>query len=396
MDDLVRPVRAVERAVSGPLAGVKVVELAGVGPGPFCAMLLADLGADVVCVDRLSGGGPVGGDPRYDLLNRGKRSIEVDLKHELGPELVQRLVTRADVLIEGYRPGVAERLRVGPEECWARNPRLVYGRMTGWGQEGPLARTAGHDVDYLAVSGVLGAIGRAGGPPQIPLNLLGEFGGGALYLAVGLLAALRDAERTGRGQIVDAAIVDGAAHLATAVFGALAAGDWHDERGANLLDTGAPFYDVYETRDGRYLAVGPLEPKFYAQLVELLGGGFPPQFDFASWPELRRRLATTFATRTRDDWMTVFDGTDACVAPVLSWREAPQHPHLKARGTFELHHGIVQPAPAPRFSATPAELTTPPALPGEHTRDVLHDWGVGNPDHIVATGVARQRESVEA
>jgi alpha-methylacyl-CoA racemase len=388
--------------MSGPLAGLRVIELSGIGPAPFCAMLLADLGADVVLVDRMGGRGSLAGKPGFNLLNRGKRSIEVDLKHELGADLVLRLVERADVLLEGYRPGVAERLGVGPDVCLARNQRLVYGRMTGWGQHGPLARTAGHDIDYLAISGALHAIGRAGGPPQVPLNLVGDFGGGSLYLAVGVLAALREVERSGRGQVVDAAIVDGAAHLSTLIHGLLAAGGWRDERGVNLLDTGAPFYDVYETSDGKHVAVGPLEPQFFAAFIARLGlpgrpgtvGGLPEQYDVPHWPLLRQRFAEAFAGRTRAEWIALFDGSDACVAPVLSLQEAPEHPHLLARGTFVEHDGVVQPAPAPRFSATPAKLRSAPALPGAHSREVLIDWGLEAPDDILATGVARQSEIV--
>jgi alpha-methylacyl-CoA racemase len=383
--------------MTGPLAGLRVIELAGIGPGPFCAMHLADLGADVVRVDRPGPPGPLAGDPRFDLPNRGKRSIAVDLKHERGPGLILDLVERADVLLEGYRPGVAERLGVGPEACLERNPKLVYGRMTGWGQEGPLAHTAGHDIGYIAITGVLHAFGRAEGPPQVPLNLVGDFGGGALYLAVGILAALREADRTGQGQVVDAAIVDGTAHLATAVHGFLAAGTWTDRRGSNLLDTGAPFYDVYETADGRHMAVGPLEPQFCSELLRLTGldgPDDPAQYDFARWPELRARLTSTFATRTQAEWTHTFDGSDACVAPVLSLHEAPDHPHLAARGTFVEHHGVVQPAPAPRFSGTPAELTTPPALPGQHTGEVLTEWGLDDAEGFLATGAARQLASI--
>jgi alpha-methylacyl-CoA racemase len=382
--------------MSGPLTGLRVVELAGIGPAPFCAMLLADLGADVVRVDR-KGGSPLSGEARFDLLNRGKRSIEIDLKHELGPDLVLQLVERADVLLEGYRPGVVERLGVGPEVCLIRNPRLVYGRMTGWGQTGPLAQTAGHDIDYLGVSGVLHSIGRAGGPPQVPANLVGDFGGGALYLAVGVLAALREVERSGRGQVVDAAIVDGAAHLSTMLHGLLAAGSWHDRRGVNLLDTGAPFYDVYRTADDQYLAVGPLEARFFATFVQLLDpylaadeGPLPSRGDVANWPLLRRRFADAFAKQSRAEWLKIFEGSDACVAPVLSLQEAPEHPHLAERKTFVEHHGVVQPAPAPRFSGTPAELGLPPAVPGGHSREILAAWGIDHPDEILATGVARQ------
>ncbi|NUO60305.1 MAG: CoA transferase [Hamadaea sp.] len=358
----------------GPLAGVRVVELAGLGPGPFCAMLLADLGADVVRIDRGTPSSPV--DPEYDLLNRGKRSIALDLKEPRDLDVALRLIAKADLLIEGYRPGVAERLGLGPEVCLARQPKLVYGRMTGWGQEGPRAQTAGHDVTYLALAGVLHGIGRAGGPPQIPLNLLGDFGGGALYLATGLLAALWEAGRSGRGQVVDAAIVDGAAHLNTLTWGLLAGGAWRDERGVNLLDSGAPFYDVYETADGGHLAVGPLEPRFFAEFAARLGQPelTELQYDAARWPDLRERLRTAFAARTRAEWTEIFADGDSCVAPVLSMREAAQDAHLAARRTYVDFAGTTQPAPAPRFSRTPAELTRPPAKPGEHTAEVLRDW----------------------
>jgi alpha-methylacyl-CoA racemase len=375
----------------GPLHGLKVVELAGIGPGPFAAMLLADLGADVVRVDRVGPGSPLTVDPRFDLLNRGKRSIAADLKQERGRELVLALTERADALIEGYRPGVAERLGIGPEAALARNPKLVYGRMTGWGQDGPLAGSAGHDITYLAVSGALHAIGRAGGPPQVPANLLGDFGGGSLYLVVGLLAALREAARTGRGQVVDAAITDGAAHLTTLLYGLSAAGQWRDERGVNLLDTGAPFYDVYPAADGRYLAVGALEPQFYAEFIRLLApaADLPAQYDRARWPQLRAGIAAAFATRTQQEWAAVFEGTEACVAPVLSLAEAADHPHLAGRGTFTQRDGVVQPAAAPRFSATPAGPVGPPALPGAHTREVLADWELGDAGEWLADGAVR-------
>jgi alpha-methylacyl-CoA racemase len=384
----IREVDTMTQSPAGPLAGVRVVELAGIGPAPFAAMLLADLGADVVRVDRPDGSSPLPVDASRDLLNRGKRSVTVDLKHPRGADAVRRLAERAHVLIEGYRPGVAERLGVGPEHCWAVNPRLVYGRMTGWGQEGPLADRAGHDVGYIAVTGALHAMGRAGGPPQVPLNLVGDFGGGALYLVVGVLAALRVAEATGRGQIVDASIVDGAAHLATMVHGLMAAGFWRDERGVNLLDTGAPFYDVYAAADGGYLAVGALEPQFFAELVSVLGiaDTAPGQYDVAQWPRLRELIAAAFATRTRDEWAATFEGTDACVAPVMSLREAPTHPHLAARQTFVSHHGAVQPAPAPRFSAHPNSLGAPPPRPGEHTVAVLTEWAVPDIDDLRASG----------
>ncbi|GAA4542449.1 CaiB/BaiF CoA transferase family protein [Streptomyces collinus] len=361
----------------GPLSGVRVVELAGIGPGPFAAMLLADLGADVVRVDRPGGPG-LAIDPAHDVTNRNKRSVVVDLKAPDGPEQVLGLAARADILVEGYRPGVAERLGVGPGPCHARNPRLVYGRMTGWGQEGPLAQRAGHDIAYIAPTGTLGMIGRPDEPPAVPANLLGDYAGGSLYLVVGVLAALHHARASGTGQVVDAAIVDGTAHLSTMIHGMLAAGGWQDRRGANLLDGGCPYYGTYETADGRYMAVGALEPQFYAEFLTLLGVGdrAAARKDVTRWGELREEVAARFKSRTRDEWTAVFDGTDACVAPVLSLREAPHHPHLAARGTFTDHGGITQPAPAPRFSATPTSVRTGPARPGADTADVARDWDV--------------------
>ncbi|MCX5401059.1 CaiB/BaiF CoA-transferase family protein [Streptomyces sp. NBC_00102] len=363
---------------NGPLAGVRVVELAGIGPGPFAAMTLADLGADVVRVDR-PGGAVLGIDPARDLTNRNKRSVLLDLKTEAGVSAVLALAERADILIEGYRPGVAERLGVGPDACLGRNPRLVYGRMTGWGQDGPLAPRAGHDVSYLAPTGVLSMIGRPGEPPAVPANLLGDFAGGSLYLVVGVLAALQHARTSdGSGQVVDAAIVDGAAHLATMIHGMLAADAWQDRRGSNLLDGGCPFYGTYATSDGEAMAVGPLEQRFYDEFVTLLGIAetVPDRADLSRWEELRTAVADRFRTRTRAEWTEVFEGTDACVAPVLSLREAPSHPHLAARATFVEHAGITQPAPAPRFSATPTAVRTAPALPGTGTESVAADWGV--------------------
>ncbi|MFJ8463690.1 CaiB/BaiF CoA transferase family protein [Streptomyces swartbergensis] len=361
----------------GPLTGVRVVELAGIGPGPFAAMLLADLGADVVRVDRPGGPG-LAIDPAYDVTNRNKRSVVVDLKSPDGPDQVLGLAARADILVEGYRPGVAERLGVGPEPCHARNPALVYGRMTGWGQDGPLADRAGHDIAYIAPTGTLGMIGRPDEPPPVPANLLGDYAGGSLYLVVGVLAALHHARATGTGQVVDAAIVDGVSHLATMIHGMLAAGGWQDRRGANLLDGGCPYYGTYETADGRYMAVGALEPQFYEEFLARLGieDQAAARKDITRWGELRGQVAARFKTRTRDEWTAVFDGTDACVAPVLSLREAPHHPHLAARGTFTGHGGIIQPAPAPRFSATPTSVRTGPARPGADTADVARDWDV--------------------
>ncbi|MER8230759.1 CaiB/BaiF CoA-transferase family protein [Streptomyces sp. NPDC101490] len=366
-------------AGNGPLTGVRVVELAGIGPGPFAAMLLADLGADVVRVDRPGGPG-LGIDPARDLTNRNKRSVLVDLKDDGGPATVLDLVARADVLVEGYRPGVAERLGVGPDVCLARNPRLVYGRMTGWGQDGPLATTAGHDIGYIAVTGALGMIGPdPEGPPTVPANLVGDYAGGSLYLVIGILAALRHAREHGAGQVVDAAIVDGTAHLTTMIHGMLAAGGWQDRRGVNLLDGGCPFYGVYPTSDGGHMAVGALEERFYEEFTRLLGldgESAAARRDPARWPALREAVAARFRSRTREEWTAVFDGGDACVAPVLSLREAPAHPHLAARGTFTERDGIPQPAPAPRFSVTPGTLRTGPALPGADTAEVARDWAV--------------------
>ena len=359
----------------GPLAGIRVVELAGIGPGPFAAMLLADLGAEVLRVDR-----PAASRPAWPtVLARGRRSVAVDLKHPDGPGVVLGLVDAADALVEGFRPGVAERLGIGPDPCLARNPRLVYGRVTGWGQDGPWRLAAGHDVDYVALAGALHPIGQAGGPPVPPLNLVGDFGGGGMLLALGVVAALLEASRSGRGQVVDAAMVDGAALLTTQFHELLAAGLWREERGANLLDGGAPFYGVYETADGRHLAVGALEPQFWAELLERLGldaAELPAQLDRNGWPELRERLAALFRTRPRDEWCELLAGTDACVAPVLGLGEAPAHRHNRARGTFVDVGGVVQPAPAPRFSRTPPDLPQPPARAGEHTDQALADWGV--------------------
>lgn len=378
----------------GPLSGTTVIELAGIGPGPYAAMVLADLGAEVVRVDRTSSV-PAGGvgSAAADFTGRGKRSIAVDLKSERGTEVVLRLIERADALIEGFRPGVTERLGLGPDACLARNPRLVYGRMTGWGQEGPLSRSAGHDIGYVAVSGALHAIGRAGGPPQVPLNLLGDFAGGSMYLVVGMLAALLEARASGRGQVVDAAIVDGVSHLTTFVHGFLAAGMWCDERGVNMLDTGAPWYDVYETADGLHMAVGAIEPQFYAEFVRLLGlagEALPGQHDREGWPALRARFARAFKTRTRDAWAEIFLPGDACVAPVLSLQEATRHPYNTEREVFVERDGHRQPAPAPRFSRTAARIAGSPALPGADTRAILADLGFPDIDALIGEGAVAQ------
>jgi alpha-methylacyl-CoA racemase len=361
----------------GPLDGVRVVEVASLAPAPFGCMVLADLGADVLRVDRPDRSGRQALPPT-DPLARGRRSIRLDLKNPAGVEVLLRLADGADVLVEAFRPGVAERLGFGPEVCAARNPRLVYARMTGWGQEGPLASTAGHDIDYIAVSGTLAPIGRAGERPVPPLNLVGDFGGGGMLLAVGVLAALLERERSGLGQVVDAAMVDGSALLASFLYGLRAAGAWQDERGTNVLDTGAPFYDTYTTADGRHMAVGALEPKFYAELLDrlgLAGAGLPAQYDRSGWPALRAALAGAFASRTQAEWVAAFADSDACVAPVVTPGDAPAHPHNAARGTFIEVGGVVQPAPAPRFSRSECKAPQPPPRPGAHTGEVLAALG---------------------
>ncbi|MBQ1048390.1 CoA transferase [Micromonospora sp. C51] len=366
---------------TGPLAGVRVVELAGIGPGPFAAMMLADLGADVIRIDRVTEVDSTAfGTPHPDLLNRGRRSIAVDVKSTDGREVVLALVREADALVEGFRPGVTERLGIGPADCHAVNPGLVYGRMTGWGQDGPNAPYAGHDIDYLALTGALHGIGRAGEPPVPPMNLLGDFGGGGMMLALGVVSALYAVRGGATGQVVDAAIVDGVAVLSTQIHALHQLGMWRNPRGVNLLDGGAPFYDTYECADGRYLAVGALEPRFYDELVRLTGFPLPPdepidRTDPANWPALRAAWARLFRTRTRDEWAALLAASDACAAPVLDWREAPEHPHLAARKTFVLRDGVVQPAPAPRFSATPAAIRRPPPWPGEHTDEILGEAG---------------------
>jgi len=376
----------------GPLAGVRVVELAGIGPVPLAGMLLADLGADVVRVDR-PGNIPII-PPQTDITSRGKRSVVVDLKHERGAGVVLDLAARADVLIEGLRPGVTERLGIGPDDCWARNPALVYGRMTGWGQDGPLAHSAGHDIAYIAITGALHAIGRAGGPPQIPVNYLGDFGGGSMFLVVGVMAALWESRASGRGQVVDAAIVDGTASLQAMTYSMLASSLWRDERGVNSLDSGAPYYDVYETADGRHMGVGAIEPKFYAEFVRVLFDGAPPdevsdRGAGGGVERVRSEIAKRFLTRTQEEWAAVFEGTDACVAPVLTLGEAPGHPHLAARATYVEAGGITQPGVAPRFSRTPGTAGAI-ELPGAHSREVLADWDVGDAAALLDAGVVRE------
>jgi alpha-methylacyl-CoA racemase len=359
----------------GPLDGIRVIEVASLAPGPFSCMILSDLGADVLRVERAEN---CGADAPRDPLIRGRRSIGLNLKDPGAVGLLLRLVDSADVLVEGFRPGVTERLGFGPQACAERNPRLVYGRMTGWGQDGPLAPTAGHDIDYIAISGALSLIGRAGERPVPPVNLLGDFGGGGMLLALGVVAALLERERSGLGQVVDAAMVDGSALLTSFVYGLRALGAWQDERGVNLLDTGAPFYDTYQTADGGYVAVGALEARFYAELLAglgLAGADLPAQHDRAGWPVLRARFTEVFATRTRDEWAEVFAGSDGCVSPVLSAAEAPGHPHNAARGTFTDIGGLMQPAPAPRFGRSAADHPAPPPKPGADTDAVLSGLG---------------------
>lgn len=370
----------------GPLSGVRVVELAGMGPGPFAAMMLAELGADVIRIDRPHAVA-LGPDPDDDLLNRGRPTIVVDLKHPAGAEVVRRLVDSADVLIEGFRPGVTERLGLGPDELLARRPALVYARMTGWGQTGPLAPRAGHDITYIALTGALHAIGPANAS-AVPLNVVGDFGGGALYLVVGILAALHEVAASGRGQVVDAAIVDGTAHLLTSVHGLLAAGLWTDQRESNSLDGGMPYYAVYACSDGRQLAVGALEPQFYAEFERLLGldRPLPDRDDRAQWPALREALADAIGSRSQADWVAVFEGSDACVAPVMSLTEAADHPHLKARGTLS-HSGRGPVAsPAPRFSRTPTSHVAAARRSEPDTRGTLQRWGVDDADELIAAG----------
>src|SRR4051812_25989084 len=378
-------------AGTGPLRGVRVVEIAGIGPGPHACMILDDLGADVIRVER-PGGHPMAGG-RHDLLNRGRPNVALDLKHPDARRTVLDLVEHADVLVEGMRPGAAERLGLGPDDCLERNPSLVYGRMTGWGQDGPLAQSAGHDLNYISITGALHGLGQDPGRPHFPTSLVGDFGGGSTYLVIGVLAALLEARASGRGQVVDAAIVDGTAHLNAMVAGYVAAGAFTEQRAANLLDGGAPYYDLYETADGRHMSVGALEPQFYDVFVDLLGiaDTAPDRYDAARAGELRELIAARFRSRTQAEWVQVFEGTDACVAGVLPLAEAAGHPHLKARETFVERDDVLQPAPAPRFSRTAAGLGLPPAgVAGEHTREALTAWGVADVDGLIATGAAVQ------
>jgi alpha-methylacyl-CoA racemase len=368
--------------MSGPLKGLKVIEMVGIGPCPFAAMMLADMGADVIRIDRKPD--PDAPNPypmlgtKFDVMARGRRSLALDLKDPRARQLLLDLVAKADVLVEGFRPGVMERLGLGPDPCLDRNPRLVYGRVTGWGQSGPLSQAAGHDINYVALSGMLHAMGREDGPPAPPLNLVGDFGGGAMMLAFGVVCAAFEARQSGKGQVVDAAMTDGSALLGAMMYGLRAFGSWTDRRESNLLDGGAPFYDCYACLDGKFISIGAIEPQFYTQLLALAGVDDPQfrkQWRQADWPELKRKFAALFAARTRDEWCRLLEGTDVCFAPVLDMAEAPGHAHNAARATFVEVEGVTQPAPAPRFSRTQAEIGSPPSSPGQDSAAVLAAWG---------------------
>ena len=364
----------------GPLQGLKVLEMAGIGPGPFCAMMLADMGAEVVRIDRLN---QKGTGHRANVLNRGRRSIALDLKNPAAVETVQRLGENADALIEGFRPGVMERLGLGPDICLARNPKLIFGRMTGWGQSGPLAQTAGHDINYISIAGALGAMGHSDRPPAPPLNLVGDFGGGAMYLLTGILAALHERTSSGLGQIIDAAMTDGTASLLSPFFGLMAMDMWTTDRQANKLDGGAHYYGSYECSDGKYISIGSIEPQFYALLLEkceIEDKEFLAQQDQNAWPQLKEKLVKLFLTKTRSEWSDLMEGTDVCFAPVLDLGEAPSHPHNVARDTYVEFDGVTQPAPAPRFSRTPSQIKSSAAMVGEHSEQILADWGYSEND----------------
>lgn len=363
----------------GPLKGLRIIEIEGLGPAPFCGMMLADMGAEVISVTRKSDGA----DRSTQISERGKRSIAINLKSPEGVEAILRLCESADALIEGFRPGVAERLGIGPDDCMARNPKLVYGRMTGWGQTGPLAHVAGHDMNYISLSGAQHAIGRAGEKPVPPLNLVGDFGGGGMFLAFGLMCAIHEAGHSGKGQVVDVSMVEGSAALMHMMYSFKAMGVWEDQRGVNMLDTGAHYYDTYETRDGKYVSIGSIEPQFYALLLELAGLDkevFAPQNDRSQWPALKEKLASVMKTKTRDEWCALMEGTDVCFAPVLSMTEAPEHPHNKARNSFLEIDGVVQPAPAPKFSRTEPTVTASAQPAGSDTDRVLADVGYSAED----------------
>lgn len=374
----------------GPLSGVKIIEVGGIGPGPFCGMMLSDMGADIIRVERK--GGLSLSDPKYDLLTRNRKSISINLRNPQGAETLLKMIEQVDALQEGFRPGVMEKLGIGPDNCLKRNPRLVYGRMTGWGQEGPLARAAGHDINYIALSGALHSIGRKDQCPVPPLNLVGDFGGGGMLLAFGMVCALLETQKSGQGQVVDAAMTDGSATLMTMIYGLKAAGLWTDKPGTNLLDTGAHFYDTYETADKKFIAIGAIEPQFYElllKLAEIDDTDFQNQLDFAQWPQLKEKLTILFKTKTRDAWCKIMEGSDVCFAPVLSMSEAPEHPHNKQRNTFIKNNGLLQPAPSPRFSRTAPEIKNPPPTPGQDTESVLADFGfsVGEIDSLKSSEI---------
>lgn len=369
--------------MAGPLQGIRVIEMVGLGPCPFAAMMLADMGAEVIRIDRKLAPGANSPFPmlgtKYDVMARGRRSLALDLKQAEAKAVLLDLVASADILLEGFRPGVMERLGLGPDVCQQRNPRLIYGRITGWGQDGPLAQAAGHDLNYIALSGMLHAMGRADTPPAPPLNLVGDFGGGAMMLAFGVVCAALEARSSGKGQVVDAAMVDGSALLGAMIYGFRAFGAWSDQRGVNMLDGGAHFYDTYACADGKFISIGAIEPQFYALLLERAGitdTAFNTQMDSRKWPELKEKCAVLFKTKTRQQWCDLMEGTDICFAPVLDMAEAPKHPHNQARANFTDIEGILQPAPAPRFSRTATEVSRPPAAPGQHSAEILHDWGI--------------------
>lgn len=380
----------------GPLSGYKFIEIAGVGPTQVCGMLLGDMGAQVIRVERLNKvqlGVTVSHE--YELWNRSRQSIAVDLKTEEGKEIVLRLCQQADALYEGFRPGVMERLGLGPDECTQQNPKLIYGRMTGWGQTGPLAKAAGHDPNYIAITGVLDAVGERDGPPVIPLNLVGDYAGGAMYLAMGLLAALLETNKSGQGQVIDCAMVDGVNSLMTQYYGKLAAGVWEEKRGHNILDGGAHFFSVYKTQDDKYIVIGPIEERFYKQLIEKLGitePEFEDQSNTEQWPQLKQKLQVIFSTKTQTQWCELLEGTDCCFSPVLSLTEATKHPHIQARGNFITVAGIEQPAPAPRFDRTPGEIQSPPVAAGNDTKTVLeqHDFSLTEIQDLLDKGVIKQ------
>ncbi len=367
--------------MSGPLTGLKVVELAGIGPAPMAAMMLSDMGAEVIRVDRLTASGlGIPMPKKFNFLGRGRKSIAVDLKNPEGIDALLELIDKVDIVIEGFRPGVMERLGMGPDVCLKRNPKLVFGRVTGWGQEGPLSKSAGHDLNYIALSGALHAIGRSNDePPAPPLNLVGDFGGGTMFIVVGILAALHEVKNSGKGQVVDAGMVDGALSLMTSIYGMNAGGNQSDERASNILDSGAHFYNTYETRDGKYVSIGSIETKFYAMLLEKIGldpDSLPPQMERESWPAMKEKFKEIFLTKTRDEWCALMENTDICFAPVLSLAEAPDYAHNKERGSFVDVDGVMHPAPAPRFSATPSSIKSPTPATGIHTDEVLADWGI--------------------